>query len=111
MKKQKIEKLTAEQEAELPRFRQQYLDIACGGARVDRPALESALADAYAVLGKRAPRVFIFDSPAACMLAIKIFEMGSQGRIALRGQLSGQLWDQLWDQLRGQLWDQLSGQL
>lgn len=33
----KIMKLTAEQEAELPRFRQHYLDIACGGGRIERP--------------------------------------------------------------------------
>ena len=60
-----ITKLTPEQEAELPRFRQRYLDIACGGGRIDRPKLEAALADAYAVIGKPAPKLLIFDSPAA----------------------------------------------
>jgi hypothetical protein len=113
----KIEKLTSEQEAELPRFRQRYLDIACGGDRIERDKLEAALADAYAVIGKPAPKLFIFDSPAACMLALKIFKMppdkllGDQLWDQLGGQLRGQLWDQLWDQLRGQLWDQLGGQL
>lgn len=67
MATKKIERLTPEQEAELPVFRQRYLDIACGGGRIDRPALEAALADAYAVIGKPAPKLFIFDSPAACM--------------------------------------------
>lgn len=74
----KITKLTPEQEAELPRFRQRYLDLACNGTRIDRPQLEAALTDAYAVIGKPAPRLFIFDSPAACMLALKIFLGGSQ---------------------------------
>ena len=115
----KIEKLTPEQEAELPRFRKEYLDIACGGARADRDALQSALDDAYAVIGKSPPKLFIFDSPAACMLAIKIFEIGSLERFKLgdqlgdqlRGQLGDQFGDQLGDQFGGQLRDQLQGQL
>lgn len=77
----KINKLTPEQEAELPRFRQRYLDIACSGGRIDRPALESAMADAYAVIGKPAPRLFIFDSPAACMLALKIFRLPKEDQL------------------------------
>lgn len=88
----RIEKLTPEQEAALPAFRQRYLDIACGGGRIDRDKLQAALTDAYAVIGKPAPRLFIFDSPAMCMMALKIFKMPEKG--------------QLWDQLRGQLGDQ-----
>ena len=109
----RIEKLTPEQETELPAFRQRYLDIACGGGRIDRPALQAALTDAYAVIGKPAPALFIFDSPAACMLALKIFKMPEkvQLRDQLRGQLRVQLWGQLGDQLWGQLRDQLGGQL
>jgi len=108
-----ITNLTPEQEAELPFFRQRYLDLACGGQRIDRTALQSALNDAYALIGKSAPQLFIFDSPAACMLALKIFDMPK------RGQLQSQLWSQLWSQLgshlgsqlRDQLWDQLNDQL
>jgi hypothetical protein len=105
----KITKLTPDQEAELPRFRQRYLDLACNGSRIDRPALESALADAYAVIGKPAPKLFIFDSPAACMLALKIFRLPPDE--ILGDQLRGQLWGQLRDQLGGQLGDQLRDQL
>ena len=100
----KIEHLTPEQEAELPQFRQRYLDIACGGGRIDRAALETALADAYAEIGKPAPRLFIFDSPTMCMMALKLFATPE------KDQLRGQLWGQLGDQLWGQLWDQLGGQ-
>ena len=116
-----IEKLTPEQEAELPRFRQRYLDLACNGKRIDREALEGALVDAYAVIGKPAPKLFIFDSPAACMLALKIFELPREDFLKnslwdqlgdqLWDQLGDQLWDQLGDQLRDQLWDQLGDQL
>ena len=95
----KIMKLTPEQEAELPRFRQRYLDLACNGARIDREALQTALTDAYAVIGKPAPRLFIFDSPAACLIALKIFAMGDQPAAKIS----------LWVQLRAQLWDQLGG--
>jgi hypothetical protein len=109
----KIEKLTPEQEAELPHFRQRYLDMASSSGRIDRAKLEAAIADAYAVIGKPAPNLFIFDSPAACMLALKIFSMGDQpiGEISLRGQLGDQLGDQLGGQLRDQLGDQLGDQL
>ena len=117
----KIRKLTPEQEAELPRFRQRYLDMASSTGRIDREALQGALADAYAVIDKPAPALFIFDSPAACMIALKILAMGDQpvAKISLgdqlRDHLGGQLWDQLRDhlggQLRGQLWDHLGDQL
>ena len=117
----KIEKLTPEQEAELPRFRQRYLDIACGGGRIDCASLKTALADAYALIGKPAPALFIFDSPAACMLALKIFAMpetaqlqsqlGSQLQSQLGAQLEWQLEWQLQSQLESQLQSQLRSQL
>jgi hypothetical protein len=112
MAKPKITKLTPEQEAELPRFRQRYLDLACNGGRIDRETLQTALNDAYAVIGKPSPKLFIFDSPASCMMALKIFKMPEDAvlRDQLRGQLGGQLRDQLGGQLggqlRGHLWDQ-----
>lgn len=116
VKRKKIERLTPEQEAELPRFRQQMLDIACGGARADRVSLHAALTDAYAEIDRPAPRLFIFDSPAACMVAIQIFQMGSSPSLKLgdgaqlgaqlRAQLCGQLYAQLRDQLGDQrIWD------
>ena len=124
-----IEQLTPEQEAELPRFRQQYLDIACGGGRIDRDVLQSALNDAYAMIGKEPPTLLIFDSPTMAMAALKIVslpitdlvgdqlqdQISAKLRIHLRGQLGDQLGDQLGHQLRGQLWglmcDQLGDQL
>lgn len=112
----KIKALTAEQGAELFRFRQhhflqRYLDIACNGGRIERDKLEVALTDAYAVLGIPAPRLFIFDSPAACMIATKILEKKMDGEFRLgsnirnqlttkiRGPLGAELWRRLWDWL------------
>lgn len=77
----KIKDLTPEQKAFLPAFRQKYLDIACGGGRIDRDVLGSALADAYALIDKPAPKLFIFDSPAACMMALKIFALGDANNL------------------------------
>ena len=101
----KIERLTPEQEAYLPVFRQRYLDIATGGGRIDRPALEAAMAEAYAVIGKDAPKVFIFDSPAECLMAMKIFQMGDNKPLwaNLKANLKANLWDNLWDNLKANL--------
>ncbi len=107
----KIMKLTPEQEAELPRFRQQYLDIACSGGRADRAKLQAAVNDAYAVIGKPAPMLLIMPSPASVMLALSALKHLTGDRDQLRGQLRGQLWGQLWDQLRDQLRGQLGDQL
>ena len=121
----KIERLTPEQEAYLPVFRQRYLDIATGGGRIDRPALEAAMAEAYAVIGKDAPKVFIFDSPAECLMAMKIFQMGDNKPLwanlkanlkanlgdNLRANLGANLRDNLWDNLRDNLWGNLRDNL
>ena len=100
----KINKLTPEQEAELPAFCARYLNIACGGHRIDRDKLRSAFNDAYAMIGKPAPALFIFDSPAACMLALKIFKMQEASQLGsqLGSQLESQLGSQLESQLRSQ---------
>ena len=109
----KIEKLTPEQEAELPAFRRRYLDIACGGGRIDRDTLQGHLNAAYALIGKPEPALFIFDSPAVCMLALKIFKMPKESQLwsQLRSQLGSQLESQLWSQLGSQLGSQLESQL
>lgn len=66
----KIEKLTPEQEAYLPVFRQQFLDNACGG-RIDPEKLKEAISDAYAVIGAKMPELVICPSPKAAMAKLK----------------------------------------
>ena len=101
----KIEKLTPEQESDLPIFRQRYLDIATTGGRIDRAELTAAMADAYAEIGKPAPQVFIFDSPAECLIALKIFQMPEGANLwdNLRDNLRANLGDNLWVNLRANL--------
>ena len=74
-RKKLIENLTPEQEADLPIFRQQYLDIACGGGRIDREALQDGLSRAYARIGKPAPALLVFTSPTMCMMALKVLKV------------------------------------
>jgi hypothetical protein len=106
---QRIERLTPEQQAYLPVFRQEYLNAAIGGKRADRPRLEAAISASYAEIGKAAPIVIIQQSPLQAMMAIKRMKMlASKG---MGDQFSDQFSDHLWVQLRGQLWGQLRDQL
>ena len=113
----KIEKLTPEQEAKLPEFRQEALDIALGGKRIERDKLETAISDAYAVIGKKKPLVIILQSPFQANMAINFMrafaksEMGDDIESQLRSQLGSQLGSQLDSQLDSQLGSQLESQL
>jgi hypothetical protein len=117
----KIEKLTPEQEAYLPVFRKEYFDKATSSKRIDRVALESAIEDVYAVIGKKKPMLILLQSPHQSMMAISFMkhyfsketgeQLGSQLSSQLGAQLSSQLESQLNSQLRAQLSEQLSEQL
>ena len=96
----KIEKLTPAQEKQLPIFRQEYLNMACDGKRIDKPALQDAINQAYSVIGKSKPLLIVLQSPQQAMLAIKFMKTYAAE------ETGDQLGGQLWDQLRGQLWGQ-----
>lgn len=70
----KIERLTPEQEAYLPVFRQEYLDIALSPKRIDPDTLVISIGDAYRHIGEQQPRLIICDSPYRCMIAIQVLE-------------------------------------
>jgi hypothetical protein len=121
----KINKLTPEQEAYLPEFREQWLKVGLDTSEIDEPKAKNAVVNLYKVAGLDEPMVLFFSSPAVCLLArgvLKTFlSISAENQLEgqLWAQLRGQLWDQLWAQLRaqlegqlgGQLWDQLEGQL
>jgi len=103
-----IEKMTKEQEAHLPIFRDEYLKIGLDTSRVDFEQAKADITALYEWGGLQPPKQFLFfTSPMICELYLNL--------IVKRSKLGGQLWDQLrgqlWDQLRDQLWDQLGGQL
>ena len=80
----KIEKLTPEQESYLPKFRQEMLDIACKGSRINRDNLQTAINDAYAVIDKQSPALVILDSPFQAMLAINLLKSISGDKLGDR---------------------------
>lgn len=118
----KIEKLTPEQEAYLPVFREEWLKIGLSTDPVDRDASAAAVKRIYAAGGKAEPVVMHFDSPAACCIAINSMKSSLKAKLRsnlgvdLRGNLGvnfsrGNLWDNLrsnlWYNLRSNVWDNI----
>ncbi len=112
-----IERLTPEQEAELPIFREEWLQHGLSTAPTDRVRAEEGMRLIYEATGLDQPKhVLWFTSPALGALAVGALksinwveggqlwgqlgdQLGDQLGGQLRGQLEGQLWGQLWDQL------------
>src|SRR3990167_8151928 len=127
----KIDKLTPEQEAVLPQFREDWRAIGLATAPIEAEAARRAVRGLYnaADTDKDLQAVIVLSSPMACLLARAICNklikpgLSNNQRQVLEKKLGDQLWDQLGgqlrdqlrgqlgDQLRGQLWDQLGGQL
>ena len=119
----KITKLTAQQEQELPAFREEWLKIGLRTDPIDRTEAESAVCGLYEAAGLKRPKVILFfTSPALCLLARAVMrktqmesqlvdQLGPQLESQLASQLRLQLVDQLGSQLRSQLWSQLESQL
>ena len=106
----KIKRMTPEQEAALPAFREQWRAEALRTDRINEDEARAAINNLYTVSGLNPPRLVIFaQSPMQALLMRGVLRMG--GADQLRDQLWDQLGGQLGDQLRGQLWGQLWGQL
>jgi len=110
----KIKKLTAEQEALIPVYREKWrlialstepLDCAARTLR-DRQKATEAVKAAYAAIGFKEPEIIFCDSPNGALNTV-----GSQLSSQLCEQLGSQLGSQLGTQLGSQLWSQLSRQL
>ena len=122
----KIEKLTPEQEAYLPIFRDEWLKIGLSTERVDKARATAAVKALYAAAGEAEPVVMHFDSPMQCIMAINFFRhfkvgaeegdnlwdnlgdnLGANLRDNLGANLRGNLRDNLWANLRDNLWANL----
>ncbi|MDF5711887.1 MAG: hypothetical protein PUP90_30480 [Nostoc sp. S4] len=67
MSSKKIEKLTPEQEALISVYKSKWEKIRFSTQRIDRKKAESAVKDAYAMVGLPIPKITFYDSPdAAC---------------------------------------------
>ena len=123
----KINSMTPEQWAEVPRIVQRLIDLE--SQPIDEEAGRRWIGELYKAIGKNAPQVLFFDSPMAMHVAAaatkielgdqlmeklmdKLREkLGEKLRIQLRDQVGVQLWDQLMGQIGAKLWGQLMGQL
>jgi hypothetical protein len=118
----KIEKLTPEQEAYLPVFRDEWIKIGLSTERVDKDRATAAIKALYAAAGEAEPVVMHFDSPMQCIMAINFFRhfkagaeeranLGANLRADLRANLGANLranlGDNLWANLGANLWANL----
>ncbi|WP_199332888.1 hypothetical protein [Nostoc sp. FACHB-190] len=62
-----IEKLTPEQEALIPVYREKWRQIALSTERIDREKAADAVNAVYKILGCDEPQIVFFDSPYAAL--------------------------------------------
>ena len=130
-----IEKLTRDQEALLPVYRDRWLEIGLSCEPLDLEKAKEAVKKIYAAANLKAPKQFyVFDSPMSAAMGAAVLKQNQvrdqvwdQVRNQVGNQVGNQVWDQVrnqvgnqvrnqvgnqvWDQVRGQVWDQVRGQV
>jgi hypothetical protein len=94
----KIDKLTPEQEAQIPVIREKWKAIALSTERIDRQKATVAVKAAYGALNLNEPEILFFDSPLA---AVNFLE--SQPKSVLGSALINELLNKLIDQVDCQI--------
>ncbi|GAX45137.1 hypothetical protein NIES4075_61580 [Tolypothrix sp. NIES-4075] len=132
MSQKKITKLTPEQEALIPVYRDKWRKIALSTERIDREKATEAVKEAYVVSGFNEPKIFFCDSPYAAFknsftqldnpvhkylrqhLNVPLFRSSINMNllnkliIELQNELSKKIWNQVYFQLCNQLEEQLN---
>lgn len=105
----KIEKLTLEQEALIPVYREKWRAIALSTEPIDRQKAKEAVFAAYAAIGKPEPKVLFCDSPQAVPKILTSLLKRQLGKFEwlLKTYSDSQLLEQQWKELGGSLRDQL----
>lgn len=111
MSSTRIEKLTPEQEALIPLTVQKWRAIALKKGPIDRHQAKEAVKAAYAVIGKKEPRLIFCNSPYAILDDVIPSQLESQLGSQLRRQLRNKLYSQLGSQLESQLYSRVESQL
>ncbi|WP_293352497.1 MULTISPECIES: DUF6745 domain-containing protein [unclassified Microcoleus] len=93
-----IHKLTPEQEALIPVYREKWRSIALSTEPIDRQKATEAVTAAYALLGKKPPMIIFSDSPYASFYPTF-------------NQMESLFWNDPWHEPKGQLDSQLYSQL
>jgi hypothetical protein len=110
----KIERLTPEQAAQVPIWRNRYLRAGLSTEPADRERAEAAFAAAYRRIGREPVPVVWADSPLTASLLLHGLRHAADDaslRDSLWDSLRDSLWDSLWDSLGGSLWDSLRASL
>ncbi len=108
----RIERLTPEQEAILPKVRDEWLRIGLSTERADRPAAEAGVAQAYRAAGLEPPRTIIWlDSPYQGALAAAMLVRFQPLAEQVGDQVREQVWAQVGDQVGAQVGEQVGEQV
>ena len=92
----KLEKLTPEQEAQIPVFLKTYEDMFYQNQGIDKPACEKGIEKLYdRYLKKPKPMVMYMDSPFGVQVLISILKSGGFDKANLRANLGDNLGDNL----------------
>ena len=111
----KLEKLTPEQETQIPVIRDEFLRYGLSTDPADFEAAEQAVRDSYAVAGLSAPKIIIrLASPYEGAIGAAILNntrLGENVRDQVRAQVRDQVWAQVWAQVRDHVGDQVGAQV
>ncbi|MEG4046091.1 DUF6745 domain-containing protein [Microcoleus sp. Pol17_C1] len=117
MSQTKVKKLTPEQAALIPVYREKWRAISLSTGPINRSQAEETIKSAYSAIGKKAPEIIFVDRPyEAADLIVSRFdnpssELRSQFETKLRSPLEKQLRGYLGSQLETELQNQLPTQL
>ena len=97
-----IEKLTAEQEQLITKYRRKWQEIVFSTKQIDKAAAAAAVKAAYTILGYEEPEIMFCDSPYAAFATI-LAQGICQPECEPAYCLSSQLWNQMKSQLSTQV--------
>ncbi|MCL1464181.1 hypothetical protein [Argonema galeatum] len=103
-----IEKLTPEQEALIPVYREKWRAIALSTEPIDRQKATEAVKAIYAQISLREPEIIFVDSPYAALRQVER-NPESYLHIDILNQVEYQLWSQTLNQIEDELSHDLNG--
>ncbi len=111
-----ITKLTPEQEAALPEYRDKWLEIGLSTEPCDFEESKKAAILAYQLAGLQPPKKFyLFDCPISAAIGAQQLSLSKlvcyQVRDRVWDQVKSQAEDQVWDQVNSQIWVQVRDQI
>src|SRR5580658_9352962 len=105
-----IKSLTKEQEAQIPKFIEKWINMA--SAPTNRKRATKAVQDIYESMGEERPIVIFGQSPySTALMAAIVFEIFKTSKGKRPEKLNSQLYSHLGSQLNSQLYSQLDSQL